>query len=98
MLQVLFVISPRLREHFHQEFEHEFIKQGYAFSFDILKQLVVFMYLDFDVFVFDHLPTVVVSDHEPLSDDVFGSVFEVKGIPNIFCFLVRAIDIEHIIR
>jgi len=59
---------------------------------------VVFVYLNFYVFVFDHLPTIIVFNHESLSNDVFDSVFEDKGIPNIFCFLVRAIDIEQIVR
>ena len=45
---------------------------------------MVFVYLDFDVFVFDHLLVIVVFDHEPLSNDVFSSVFEDKGVPNIF--------------
>ena len=97
VLQLLFVISPRLRKLFDQQFGHEFIKQGNAFSFDIFKQLVVFVYLDFDLFVFDHLPAVVVSNHEPLSNNVFDNVFKDKGIPNIFCFLVRATDVEQIV-
>ena len=89
---VIFVIRPRLQKLFDQEFRHEFILQGYVFSFDILKQLVIFVYLDFDVFVFDHLPAVVVCNYKPLSDDVFGNIFEDKRIPNIFCILIRSIN------
>jgi len=65
-----------------------------SFSFDIFNQLVIFVYLDFDVFAFDHLLAVVVCNYEPLSDDVFESIFEDKRIPNIFCVLIRSIDIE----
>ena len=59
---------------------------------------MLFIYLNFDVLVFSHLPTIVVFDHKPLSNEVFNNVFEGKGIPNIFCFLVRAINIEQIFR
>ena len=72
--------------------------QGYAFSFDIFNQLVIFVYLEFDVFAFDHLPSVVVCNYETLSDDVFDSIFEDKRIPNIFCILIRSIDIEQIVK
>ena len=59
---------------------------------------MIFVLLDFDVFAFDNLPMVVVSDYEPLSDDVFDSVFEDKRNPNIFCILIRNLDIKHIVR
>ena len=97
VLQLLFVIHSRLQKLFNQEFEHEFIRQGYAFSFDIFKQLVIFVYLKFDGFAFDHPSAVVVSYYKPLSNDVFDNVFEDKRIPNIFCILIRSIDIEHIV-
>ena len=41
---------------------------------------------------------VVVGDDESLSDHVLDSVFEHERVPYLFGFLVRAVDIEKIIR
>jgi len=59
---------------------------------------VVFVDLNLDVLIFDHLPTVVVPDNEPLSNGIFDNIFENKIISNIFYFFVEAIYIEHIVR
>ena len=83
MLQLLFVINPRLRKLFNQQFRHKFIRQGSAVYFDIFKQIVVFVYLNLYVLVFNHLPMIVVFYHEPFSNNVFNSVFEDKGISYI---------------
>jgi len=72
--------------------------QGYTLSFDIFKQLVLFVYMNFYVFVFDHLPAIIVPDPKLLSNNVFGNVSKDKGIQNIFSFLIRAINIEQIVR
>lgn len=48
-----------------------------------------------DVLVFDHLPTTIVSDNEPLSYEIFDNVFENKIIQDIFFFPIGAIHIKH---
>ena len=45
-----------------------------------------------------HDPTIVVGDDESLFDHVLDNVFEYDRVPYLFGFLVRAVDIEKIIR
>jgi len=59
---------------------------------------VIFIDLNFNILDLYHLPTIVFSDNESLSDDIFDSVFEDKIIPDFLCFLVGAIHIEQIVR
>ena len=51
-------------------------QEGLCSLFDIFKQLVIFLDLDLNVLIFNHLPVVVVSYDESLSDYVFNNVFE----------------------
>ena len=59
---------------------------------------MVFVDLYLDIFFFVHGPAVVVSDDEYLSNHVLDSEFEYERVPYLFGFLVRAVDIEKIIR
>ncbi|RDX67564.1 hypothetical protein CR513_53547, partial [Mucuna pruriens] len=66
-----------------------------AFS---LTKFVVFVYLDLDVFVFNHFPIVIIVNDESLFDHILSSVLEDYGFPNLFYLLVGAIDIKELIR
>jgi len=59
---------------------------------------MIFIDLNLDMFVVYHLPAIVISDNEYLSDDIFDSVFEDKIILNFLCFLVGAIHMEQVVR
>jgi len=59
---------------------------------------VVFIDLYLDIFFFVHGPTLVIGDDESLSHHVLDNLFEYERVPYLFGFLVRAVDIEKIIR
>jgi len=97
VLQLLHVVISRLRKLFYHLDTNSSGKTMLS-ALISFKQILLFVYLNFYVFAFNHLPIIVVSDHEPLSNDVFNNVFKDNRISNIFCFLVRAISIGQITR